>query len=185
MKPPEVDAGMPPRVDAHERAKGWLHDACDERRPIPTSGPDAERHLAGCADCQADAALFLDLEKLLASEPAIEPPPELVPAVLSLVRADLARARRNARLAFLGAIAALVALAVGVAFFDLSAGAAALAKDALSWAELARAATPAAPDLGRASIELPASSWAWGALALAALIVVAEVRFLVARRAAG
>jgi hypothetical protein len=182
MKPFAGPGGMPDRVDGCERARIWLHEACDERRPL-----DAERHISGCPACQRDAALFLDLEKLLASEPPVEVPADLVPSVVQLVRADIARARRNAQLAYAGAIAALVALAAGIAVFDVKAGATALGRDALGWAQLAGSYAPGTPDLRALAPEVPFAgsvmSYGWAALALAALILVVQLRLLGARRA--
>ena len=51
---------------------------------------------------------------------------------MALVRADLARTQRNARLAYAGAIAAIVALAFGIGFFDVVRGATDLGRDVLS-----------------------------------------------------
>lgn len=178
MKPPEDLAGKLLQVNACERARAWLHEACDERRPL-----DAERHVSECPSCQRDAAVFKDLDQLLATEPPVQVPAELLPAVMQLVRADLARARRNARLAYAGAIAALLALAFGITFFDVANGAFALGRDALSMVELVRDAAPRTPDLRSVHVELPTLGYGWAALGVAALIVAAQVRFLTARRA--
>src|SRR5271170_7785185 len=106
MKPPQALDGKLLRVKPCDQAREWLNEACDERRT-----PDGGQHQASCLPCAREAALMKDLEQLLASEPPVDPPPELLPSVMQLVRADLARARRNARLALAGAVLALVLLA--------------------------------------------------------------------------
>jgi hypothetical protein len=173
MKPFEALGGMPDRVNACERARVWLHEACDERRAL-----DAEQHLASCASCQREAALAKELEQLLLSEPALEVPSELVPGVMKLVQADLARATRNARLAWAGAVAALVAFAVLASIFDVVSGATGLAHDAVALAESARAAATAAPELRVPTFDALSGGYVWGALGLALVIVIAEVRLL-------
>jgi len=177
VKPSDEPTGMPDRVSGCEQARVWLHEACDERRDLL-----AEQHIASCASCQREAALLLDLERLLASEPPVEVPASLAPAVMALVRADIARARRNARLALAGACAALVALAFFVAFFDVVGGATALAKDGASWLELAREWAPSAPDASSLHVEIPGMRYGGVALAVAAVIVAIEVRLLARRR---
>jgi len=178
MKPVDDESGMLDRVNDCERARHWLHEACDERRAL-----DAELHVSRCASCQQEAALLQDLEQLLVSEPAVEVPSDLVPGVMALVKADIARARRNARLAYAGAVAAIVALAFGIAFFDLAAGASGLAQDAVGWLQAARAEAPAVPDASSVSVPLPGLGYALAALGTAALIVIAQVRYLATRRA--
>jgi hypothetical protein len=172
MKPTEDIDGKPVRVNGCDKAREWIHEACDERRAL-----DAEQHVSKCDACAREAALLQELGDLLTSEPVVEPPAELVPSVMALVRADLARARRNARLAFAGALVALLLLALGITFFDVVGGALGLARDAASWVNVARDNVPAMPELP----SVPAVGYGWLAGALALVIVGLEVRLLTRR----
>jgi hypothetical protein len=155
-------------------ARRGVNEACDERRLVlPESG-----HLAECASCHAEVDALLGLEKLLASEPPVELPSDLRVNVMALVRADLARARRNARLALAGAIAALVAAAFGIGFFDVVNGVRGLAHDAFDLAQEGRALAPSLPSLP--SLELSSLGVAYGAalLVATACAIALEVRLL-------
>jgi hypothetical protein len=149
-------------------ARRGVNEACDERRLVlPESG-----HLAECASCHAE------VDALLASEPPVELPSDLRVNVMALVRADLARARRNARLALAGAIAALVAAAFGIGFFDVVNGVRGLAHDAFDLAQEGRALAPSLPSLP--SLELSSLGVAYGAalLVATACAIALEVRLL-------
>src|SRR5271170_852945 len=123
-----------------DTAREALDEACDERRL--SGGETPLGHVAECPSCLRDLRVVVELERLLASEPPVDPPAELMPSVMALVRADLARARRNARLALAGAAAAIVLFAFGIGFFDLTAGALGLVEDALALARSARDLAP-------------------------------------------
>ncbi len=176
MKPTEDVAGKLLRVNGCDKAREWIHEACDERRPL-----DAEQHVSRCNACSGEVALLRELEQLLVSEAPVEPPAELVPSVMALVRADLARARRNARLALAGAVLALLLLAIGITFFDVVGGALGLGQDVVSWVTMAR---DYAPSLDLPAIEVPAVGYGWVAGVLALVIVGLEVRLLTRRATA-
>jgi hypothetical protein len=171
MKPFEETGCKPMRVNDCERTRDELHEASDARR-----APAPSEHVASCTACTGEVALLKELDALLASEPPVLPPPELVPAVMALVRADLARAKLRARLALAGAVAAIVAFAYGLTFFDVVSGATGLVADARSWVQAGLELAPRAPELP--SIELPAVGYAWAALAVGAVILAAEARLL-------
>jgi len=103
---------------------------------------------------------------------------------MALVRADLARARRNARLALAGAIAALVAAAFGIGFFDVVNGIRGLVQDTVALAQEGRALVPSLPSLP--NLELSSLGVAYGSALLVATVcaVALEVRLLSRRVAA-
>ncbi|HZV01845.1 MAG TPA: hypothetical protein VFF73_34350 [Planctomycetota bacterium] len=167
-------------MDACGEARRGINEACDERRLVlPETG-----HLADCSSCHAEVDALLGLEKLLAGEPPVDPPTDLRRSVMALVRADLARARRNARLALAGAIAALVAAAFGIGFFDVVNGIRGLVQDTVALAQEGRALVPSLPSLP--NLELSSLGVAYGSALLVATVcaVALEVRLLSRRVAA-
>lgn len=99
----------------HDLTAGYALDALgdDEARAY-------ERHLAGCARCQAELARLAETSSALAfGAPAHVPPPELRTRILETARADRAnvvplRPRWAYPVAAVAAVAACVAVALGI-----------------------------------------------------------------------
>lgn len=179
---------------ACERFLGRLQDALDERGGTEALGRDP--HVGACPACRSALEDLATLDRVLASEPAPEPPPGFAATVVARIESDAAAARRRARLSAVGALAAAVALGVGLDLVGgtLRAGFEALVEDGQAFA---RAASVRAGSLGLEDVrglELPAlpslpgtsGSLATLALAVAAVLVAGElVWWRRARRAGG
>ena len=109
----------------HELTAGYALDALD-----PDEREEYERHLAGCARCQEELAVFWEVTGALAlASDGPAPPPGLRERILEAARSEpqtvvsLDEARRRRRppvLAAVAAIAAVVAIGLGIYAISLN-----------------------------------------------------------------
>ena len=121
-----------PRHVSDAEAQLLLEDALE-----PTDRTRIEEHLAGCTDCMATVLSFEALAQALSTLPVAEPPPDFTAGVMARIdeqERSLAGDRRVA-VAVLGAVAALLTLAVllagPAAWAGLLSGASAAAASAI------------------------------------------------------
>jgi hypothetical protein len=182
-----------PDVGDCERFRVRLQDALDARDSL--EGLSCV-HAAGCRECSAALAAFAELDRVLATEPAADPPADLAAAVLRDVKRAARRARAWTRLAAVAGVAAVLLLGVGIdlAAGSLARGAANLLEDGRSVAQVVEASVLGLRLDALSSFEVPRSAilpgpsgpLASGALAAAAALLAAEtVFFRRARRAGG
>ena len=152
-----------------------MNVTCRDVRPLIeplASGdlsPDADvaAHLGGCPQCFAELSLARRLERLLASTPGAEVPPNFAPNVLRHLRRDWWRAEQHLDLWFNVAVAGgLLLVASGIWMLINLSGLTAVTVDAsdllVSGAHaLSARVAPALPVYGAASMILVAAFGVW------------------------
>jgi hypothetical protein len=161
---------------ACERFRARLQDALDEpvtervaERTLDTLGGE---HTATCAGCREALEAFRELDRVLASEPAAEPPAELAAAVRARVAIESRAARVRARASVLAGAAAVALVGVAIDVFGgaLASGFEALLVDARGLARIAGARSLELAELPRLELpEIPSLPGATGTLATLAL----------------